>query len=76
MQRLKIIFNEVDTKDLCMVIYSSTSNKGLLYCSFGVFELPNHSNHAWYLDRLYDLLVLCFNKRDFMGTYCLGRGSP
>ena len=36
MQPRSIVFNEVETKDLCTVRYSSTSNKGLLFCGFEV----------------------------------------
>jgi hypothetical protein len=32
----KILFNEVETKDLCTVRYNSTSNKALLFCCFEV----------------------------------------
>ena len=43
-----IIFNEVETKDLCTVRYSSTSNNGLLFCGFEVCPASRPS----YLDRL------------------------
>jgi hypothetical protein len=43
-----IIFNKVDTKDLCTVRYSSTSNKGFLFCGFEVCQASRPS----YLDRL------------------------
>ena len=39
-----IIFNEVETKDLCTVRYGLTSNKVLLFCSFEVCRAsrPSH----------------------------------
>jgi hypothetical protein len=48
-----IIFNEVETKNLCTVRYCSTSNKGLLFCSFEVYRAsrPSHPDlsMAWTL---------------------------
>ena len=47
MQPGGIIFNEVETKDLCTVRYSSTSNKGLLFCHI----LTDHAcSHALFVD--------------------------
>ena len=48
MQPRLIISNEVETKDLCTVRYSSTSNKALLFCGFEVFRAFRSS----YLHRL------------------------
>jgi hypothetical protein len=39
--------NKVETKDLCTVRYSSTSNKDLLFCGFEVCQASTPS----YLDR-------------------------
>ena len=53
-----IIFNEVETKDLCTVRCSSTSKKGLLFCSFEVCRVSRPS----YLDRLWSKFEhYCFN---------------
>jgi hypothetical protein len=44
-----IIFNEVETKDLYMVRYSSTLSKGLLFCGFEVFRdsWPSYLYRLW-----------------------------
>ena len=47
MQPGGIIFNKVETKDLCTVRYSSISNKGLLFCNFEVCR----ASRPAYLDR-------------------------
>ena len=75
MQRLKIIFNEVETKDFCMVICTDNIKQRssiLKLWSLAGFQITQ-TVISCMID--YDLLVLCFNKRDFMVTYCLGRGS-
>jgi hypothetical protein len=41
------VFNKVETKDLCTVRYSSTSNKDLLFCGFEAYRASRPS----YFDR-------------------------
>jgi hypothetical protein len=44
-----IIFNEIETKDLCTLRYNSTSNKVLIFCGFEVRQASRPSyltNHG------------------------------
>jgi hypothetical protein len=41
-QPRSMLFNNVETKDLCTVRYSSTSNKGLYFVALKFAGLPDH----------------------------------
>ena len=63
-----IIFNEVETKDLCTVRYSSTSNKDLLFCSFEVLPMASRPS---YLDRLWSYPTVSNNSPDSTASLVL-----
>jgi hypothetical protein len=47
-----VTMNNVETKELCSVRYSSTSNKSLLFCGFEVFR----DSRSSYLNRLWSMV--------------------